>query len=112
MEQKSFTYQQKINAWEKGFIVDGLDPREYRKDIAGAWMSWNEYGNTNSETGLGWEIDHRKPEAKGGTDDPSNLRAMQWKNNRSKSDNYPVWESSVTSEGARNILKCQRWRES
>jgi HNH endonuclease len=45
---------------------------------------------------LGWEIDHVAPVVLGGTDDPSNLRPLQWQNNRSKADNYPNWECKNT----------------
>ena len=38
---------------------------------------------------MGWEIDHRHPKSKGGTDCPRNLQAVQWKENRTKSDKYP-----------------------
>ena len=38
---------------------------------------------------MGWEIDHKHPISKGGTDTPNNLYAVQWKENRKKSDKYP-----------------------
>ena len=38
---------------------------------------------------MGWEVDHRHPISKGGTDSPKNLQAVQWKENRQKSDTYP-----------------------
>ncbi len=40
------------------------------------------YGNTNSK--LGWEIDHLIPVEEGGTDDPDNLQPLQWENHRRK----------------------------
>ena len=46
--------------WNKGIIVPGYDSTKYRKDIAGAWMAYTQYGNINSE--LGWEIDHIRPQ--------------------------------------------------
>ena len=51
--------------WNKGIIVPGYDSTKYRKDIAGAWMSYTEYGNTNSD--LGWEIDHIRPKSMNGS---------------------------------------------
>ncbi len=38
---------------------------------------------------MGWEIDHKHPISKGGTDTPNNLHAVQWEENRKKSDKYP-----------------------
>jgi len=38
----------------------------FRKDTCGASMQRNKYGKTEQ---FGWEIDHKKPVSKGGTDD-------------------------------------------
>ena len=37
----------------------------------------------------GWEIDHIKPVARGGSDDLSNLQPLYWETNRNKGDQYP-----------------------
>ena len=75
------------------------------KDIAGAIISFSQYGNTHAELNQGWEIDHIKPRSLGGSDDISNLRALHWQNNRSKGDNYPKYMTVVSSENGRNISK-------
>ena len=41
------------------------------------------------QSDMGWEIDHKHPISKGGTDNSNNLHAVQWKENRQKSDKYP-----------------------
>lgn len=85
-----------INAvWEKGTPIIGEDSKVYRKDKCGAKIKRNEYGNVNSK--LGWEIDHIKPLAAGGTDDLYNLQPLQWENNRHKGDNYPNWNCKLTA---------------
>ncbi|MCW5596566.1 MAG: HNH endonuclease [Rhodocyclaceae bacterium] len=73
--------------WSKGKVIDGYDPKAWRYDICGMPMKFEEYGNTNSKHG--WEIDHIKPVAKGGSDDLANLQPLQWDNNRRKGDTYP-----------------------
>ncbi len=53
-------------------------------DACRAIMHWEQYGNTGSA--FGWEVDHIKPVAAGGGDELENLQALQWENNRHKSD--------------------------
>lgn len=91
--RKSFSEDEIQKVWNKAKIVEGEDKCLYRKDYAGAWIKRDEYGNTSST--LGWEIDHRKPVAKNGSDDLFNLDALQWNNNRTKSDDYPKWKTSM-----------------
>lgn len=81
-----------LAVWIKGTIVPGYDLNEFRKDQCGAWIRFADYGNINSD--LGWEIDHEKPVAKGGTDELKNLQPLHWRNNRSKGDNWPKWSCS------------------
>lgn len=89
--------------WEKGIIVEGYNASLYRKDAAGAWIARDAFGDISRD--LGWEIDHVYPESLGGDNRFVNLRPMNWKNNRSKSDQYPQYIAAVTSKDNKNIVK-------
>lgn len=88
---KSTDEQTKKAVWAKGKTINEkgtqYDPNVWRRDICGRAMKYSEHGNTSSE--YGWEIDHIKPEAKGGKTTLDNLQPLYWKNNRSKGDTYP-----------------------
>lgn len=77
--------------WRKATLEPGLTG--FRKDVCGASMFRSRYGDRSST--YGWEIDHIKPVALGGTDDLSNLRPLQWENNVHKDDDYPQWYCKV-----------------
>jgi hypothetical protein len=66
----------------------------FRKDVCNASMHISKYGLKDE---WGWEIDHVKPVAMGGTDDLENLQPMQWENNRVKGDNWPNWTCKVVA---------------
>lgn len=78
--------------WNKARAVPGYDAAQVRKDACGAWIKRSEYGQT---TQYGWEIDHIKPVASGGTDTLDNLQPLHWRNNRHKADEYPNWTCAV-----------------
>lgn len=71
----------KLAAWSKARTVFGYDPRYVRQDDFGNFIEWVQYGNRNSP--YGWEIDHRRPTALGGSDGAGNLRALHWRANAS-----------------------------
>ncbi len=97
--------------WEKGQVVEGVDPGLFRKDACGAWIVWDKFGVKDNL--YGWEIDHICPksrlEANGFNseeiDDLRNLRPLQHQNNASKGDDYPSYTAVVTSDGKVNIPK-------
>lgn len=74
------------NAWNNANIIRGKNPDVYRKDKYGNEIYKSSYGKTSN---MGWKIDHKHPIAKGGTNSPRNLQAVQWEENRKKSDKYP-----------------------
>ena len=97
--------------WEKGLKVEEYDPNRVRKDACGAWMIRENYGDRDSV--FGWEIDHIYPKSKleklevpeDDIDNILNLRPLNWRNNDSKSNNFPIYKASITSEDNRNILR-------
>ena len=100
----------KLKVWAKAKAVPGYNSNIYRKDFAGAWIKNDDYGKTYSDTNFGWEIDHKRPVSKGGSDDLSNLEPLQWCNNRTKGDEYPEFKTSISSENTHNIHKEQSWK--
>lgn len=72
--------------WEQGKKIPGKDPDLYRKDEAGNVIYRPSYGK-NSE--MGWEVDHKKPVDKRGTDNLRNLQPLQTEENKKKSNDYP-----------------------
>lgn len=103
---QSFSQQIIDIVWRKAQKIDGYDENVWRKDFAGAWINKNAYGTTGP---YGWEIDHRFPLSKGGSDTIENMFPCQWRNNRMKGDDYPNFRTIVTSNGNTNIESEQSW---
>jgi len=87
--------------WEKGTTVPGYNFSEWRKDVCGAWIGREHYGNRNNK--YGWEVDHIIPASQGGNDNLSNLRPLQWENNAIRKDGklYCV----ISSSGNTNVRR-------
>ncbi len=95
----AFTEEFLQKVWEKGQVVPNYNPDVWRKDECSAWIRRKEYGNRNIKTG--WEVSHITPKAKGGTDDLSNLRPLQWENNAASQEG-PL-KCVVVSKGNKNV---------
>lgn len=70
-------------AWEQARKIRGKNPDLYRRDEEGNELFKPSYGMNGEKS---WEIDHRNPRAKDGTNSRRNLRVLQTKSNRRKSD--------------------------
>lgn len=69
--------------WNKAKKVRGEDSDEVRQDPYGNEIRKDQFGEDTDE---GWEIDHIKPESKGGSDAIRNLQALQTEKNRELGD--------------------------
>ena len=81
----SYTDDKLKQIWGKARKVRGKDPDTYRKDCEGNVMYRHSYGKCSQ---MGWEVDHSKPKAKGGTDHLNNLQPLHWNANRKKGCDY------------------------
>ncbi len=70
--------------WTKGRAIPDFSPAQWRWDKCGAVIEYSNYGDRDSEHG--WEIDHINPVSNGGSDNPSNLQLLNWRNNVEKGD--------------------------
>ena len=69
------------DVWEKAKEMKGKDPDVWRKDTYGNKIRFASYG---TEGEYGWEIDHKNPKDKGGSNQLRNLQPLQWEENREK----------------------------
>ena len=65
--------------WEKAATIRGKNRDTWRRDAEGNKIRRGSYG-TRGE--YGWEVDHKNPKAKDGSDHGRNLQALHWKANR------------------------------
>lgn len=85
MSMSVFTQKRIDQVWDKGEVIRGKNPDLYRRDKFGNIMYKPSYGKYSS---MGWNIDHSKPQSKGGTDHLNNLQPMNSRANSSKNNKY------------------------
>ncbi len=71
----------KDKVWSLASKVPNKDPNLYRKDPYGNEMYKHSHGKA---TNMGWDIDHIKPQSRGGSDSIGNLQCLNASINRSK----------------------------
>lgn len=99
-QRRTFREDEIEYAWNQAHAVDGLNPDEIRMDYAGALIMRHAYGDRTSS--FGWEVDHIIPLEKNGPYNNWNYTALQWENNMSKGDDFPVWKTNRAFNGRRN----------
>ena len=84
-DRRNIRRSEKEYAWEKADIVHGRDPDYYRQDKCGNIIYYDSYGK---DSNMGWNVDHSKPLAVGGTYHLNNLQVMQTSQNKSKGSRH------------------------
>ncbi len=67
--------------WNKAKPIQDKSKDLYRKDPYGNTMYRKSHGKSSP---MGWDVDHIKPESRGGSDKINNLQALNFSINRSK----------------------------
>lgn len=80
------TEKQKEIAWSKAKPIQGKNSNLWRRDSEGNQIYKPAHGTSGDQ---GWEVHHKHPKSRGGTDSPRNLEALQTKENRRKGSKYP-----------------------
>ena len=71
--------RKKNAVWNKAPRVRGKNPAKYRRDAYGNELYKESYGK---DTPKGWQIDHKKPKSKGGSNALKNLQPLKTSFNR------------------------------
>ena len=85
-EGRRFSQERVEEVWEKAKKIPGKNPDDYRRDAAGNVIRRSSYGKDSE---MGWEVDHKRPVDKDGTDNLRNLQPLQTDENREKGNKYP-----------------------
>lgn len=77
--------KKKDQVWQKGKQVRGKDSNLYRRESNCNEIYCHSYGKNSA---MGWEIDHSKPQSKGGTNHLNNLQPLKTSDNRREGNKY------------------------
>ena len=99
--------------WEKGRVIEGYNPAQFRQDACGAWITRDKYGDKSNN--FGWVVDHICPRSllekhnvpSEAIDDIVNLQPMHWANDMSKGESYPIFLSARYAVEGDNITLVQ-----
>ena len=64
-------------AWARTSPVSSANAWEFRKDCLGNMVRYADFGNRHSP--FGWELEYIVSRGAGGSTDPENLQALNWK---------------------------------
>ncbi|EJW89528.1 HNH nuclease [gut metagenome] len=92
--------------WHRALPIPGQDAARVRKDYAGAIIHWDEY---EQDSMFGWTIVPLVPYSKGGDDNWMSMLPYHMKNALAKGDDYPCYQTVLSSCGLENISKVQKW---
>jgi len=80
---RNFTPERVQQVWERGKTVPGKNPDLYRRDSEGSILYRHAYGEHGD---MSWQVDHKVPVARGGSDNLRNLQPLQSGANEEKGD--------------------------
>ncbi len=75
----NFSNEKLLAIWSKAKTIEGKNPAQLRQDKYGRTIAWEAYG---LESPSGWNVHHLSPQAKGGSNDLSNLIPLHWKSHQ------------------------------
>ena len=92
--------------WHRAKVVEGYDANKRRKDMAGAWIEWDQF---ETEDEYGWRVSPLIPLSKGGSMDWMALIPLHWKNAQSRGEDFPRYTTIISSEGDTNAPIEKNW---
>lgn len=79
--------------WHRVKAIEDYDPDERRKDMAAAWIEWDQF---ETEGEYGWALYPLIPLFKFGSMDWMSLLPLHWQNARSHGENFPYYDTCLT----------------
>lgn len=92
--------------WHRAKAVEGYDANKRRKDMADAWIEWEQF---ETEGEYGWGIYPLIPLTKGGSMNWMDLLPLHWKNAQSRGENFPRYTTIISSDGDANAYIEKNW---